>query len=75
MESQFHAVVFFYFTIDTRVNFDWAKTIIVTFVLKLPTAKVCPRPHSHEGDLSGQMWKRIKSYPYSSVAFRCNPEK
>ena len=35
MESQFHVVVFFYFTIDTRVNSDWAKTIIVTFVLKI----------------------------------------
>ena len=25
--------------IDTRVNFDWAKTIIVTFVLKIFNSK------------------------------------
>ena len=30
---------FFYIMIDTRVNSDWAKTIIVTFVLKIINSK------------------------------------
>ena len=38
MESQFH-VVAFYIMIDTLVNSDWAKTIIVTFVLKIINRK------------------------------------
>ena len=37
---------FIYIMIDTCVNSDLAK--IVTFSLKLSTAKVCPRPRSHE---------------------------
>ena len=39
MESQFHAVVSFYIAIDTRVKSDWAKTIIVTFALKIINSK------------------------------------
>ena len=36
MESQFHVVVFvFNIIIDPRVNSDWAKTIIVRFVLTI----------------------------------------
>ena len=30
---------FFYIMIDTRVNSDWAKTIIFTFVLKIISSK------------------------------------
>ena len=37
MESQFHVVVFF--MIDIRINSDWAKTIIATFVLKIINSK------------------------------------
>ena len=37
METQFHLV--FYITIDTCINSDWAKTIIVTFVLKIINSK------------------------------------
>ena len=49
-----HAVVFFILRIDTRVNSDWAKNYnCQVYVTKLSTAKVRPRPHSHEGDLSG----------------------
>ena len=62
--------------IDTRVNFDLAETEIVAFALKLSTAKMCPRPRSQRGIYPAKCaWKRIKIYPYSPVAFRCNPEK
>ena len=42
-----YSCIFFSITKDTRVNSDWAKTIIVTFVLKIINSKVCPRPRSH----------------------------
>ena len=42
--------VFFYIMIDTRVNSDWTKTIIVTFVLKIINSKsVCKTTFSRGG--------------------------
>ena len=49
--------------IDTCVNSDWAKTITVTFVLKIINSKLVSSTSSDEADLSGLMWKRIKIYP------------
>ena len=45
--------------VDTRLNSDWAKTIIATFVLKIinSTEQKCVHGHVHTGggggDLSG----------------------
>ena len=52
MESQFYVAVF-YITIDTCVNSDRAKTINITFVLKIINRKSVSKTRSHEGDLSG----------------------
>ena len=64
--------------IDTRVNSDWAKTIIVTFVLKIISSieQKCVHDHVHTRGFIRVNVERIKFTDlYSSVASGCNPEK
>ena len=74
METQYHLVDFFK-CYDTRVNSDWAKTVIVTFVLTIINSKSV-----YKTTLTRRRFTRVnvetnKINPYSSVAFRCNPKK
>ena len=53
IDTQFNLNVCFFNTVmDTCVNSDWAKTITVTFVLKIINSKLVSNTSSHEEDLS-----------------------
>ena len=73
MESQFHVVVFvFNIIIDTRVNSDWAETIIVRFVLTIINSfGNCVRDHVHKREIYPGNVETIKIYPcFRSDAIR-----
>ena len=63
--------------IDTRVNSDLTKTKIVKFAFKIINSKSVSKTTFTRGEFIrvNVDTKRIKNYPYSPVAFRCNPEK
>ena len=76
MENQFDVVVFFFhIMIDTNVNSDWAKTIIVTFVLKIINNKSVSKTTFTRGGFIRVNVETNKNYPYSSAAFKCNTEQ
>ena len=61
--------------IDTRVNSDLAKTKIVTFALKIVNSKSVSKTTFTREEFIRVNVETDKIYPYSHVAFRCNPEK
>ena len=62
---------------DTRVNSDWAKTIIVRFVLTIINSfGNCVKDHVHKREIYPDNVETDKNLSVSSsVAFRSNPEK
>ena len=66
-----------YIMTDTRVNSDWAKTKIVTFLSKIinSMSKSVSKTTFTRGGFIRVNGETIKIFPYSSVAFGRNPEK
>ena len=75
METQYHLVDFFFQCYDTRVNSDWTKTVIVTFVLTIINSKSVSKTTFTRAGFIRVNVKLIKIYPYSSVAFIFYPKK
>ena len=61
--------------IDTRVNFDRAKTIIVTFVLKIINSEGVSKSLFTQRGFIRVNVETVKNFPYWSVVFICNLEK
>ena len=61
-------LVFFYITIDTRVNSDWAKTSIVTCVLKIINSKSVSKTTF---TLGGFIQVNVETDKYLSVVVCC----
>ena len=60
---------------DTRVHSDWAKTIIVTFVLKIINSKSVSKTTFTQGEFIRVIVDIYKNLSALFVGFRCNLEK